>query len=223
MNIEQKIYSSLLLDPYYDVIVSDSAAGTGKTLLAISAAMKLIDGNNNFNKIVYMRKTVNADDEEMGFLPGDESAKLAPYLAPLYSNLETIVLNKNKQKKFTQEELQSKIEDEIKKYNITPMFEGFLRGTNITSGTIVIIDEIQNETVASARTSFTRITEGCKLIVLGSNKQIDNKYVNKHTSALTYVLNQIDTAKDIYDVHVGAFKLTKTVRSRIAEWSDNFK
>ena len=220
LNIEQKMYSSMILDPYYDVIVCDSAAGTGKTLVAISTAMKLIDTyGDKYHRIVYMRKTINADDEEMGFLPGDESAKYAPYLAPLYSNLEHIISAKYN-KKFTQEEMESKITDVMKDYQITPMFEGFLRGTNIPSGSIVIIDEIQNESVASIRTALTRINEGCKAILIGSNKQIDNKYINRHTSALTYLLNKLLQENSI---NIGAVKLVKTVRSRIAEWADEFR
>jgi PhoH-like ATPase len=221
MNIEQKIYSSMINDNYYDVIICDSPAGSGKTLVALSAAMKLIDKNGDkYNKIVYMRKTVTADNEEMGFLPGSEAEKYAPYLAPLYSNLEYIVTTKYK-KKMSTDELQEKIDGLVKDYNITTMFEGFLRGTNIASGSIVIIDEIQNEGVSSIRTSLTRVTEGCKVILIGSNKQIDNKYINKHTSALTYVLNKIGC--DNNNVHIGAIQLTKTVRGRIAEWADDFK
>lgn len=221
-NIEQKIYSSMINDPFYDVVVVDAPAGSGKTLIALSAAMKLVKKNpTRFNKIVYMRKTVNADDEEMGFLPGTQEDKLSPYLAPLYSNLEAIINAKFKQnRKFTKEELENKMIDLIKEYQITSLFEGFLRGTNIRDA-VVIIDEIQNESVASIRTSLTRVTEGCKIIAIGSNKQIDNKYINKHTSALTYLINRIMLENK--DVNIGAIKLTKTVRSRIAEWADDFK
>lgn len=219
-NLEQKILSSMILDPYFDVIVCDAPAGSGKTAIALSAAMRLIDKHKDkYNKIVYMRKTVNADDEEMGFLPGTQEDKLSPYLAPLYSNLEAIISLKYK-KKFNKEELEAKIQDLVKDYQITPMFEGFLRGTNIRDA-IVIIDEIQNESVGSIRTSLTRVTEGCKIIAVGSNKQIDNKYINKHTSALTYLVNRLSV--DNKDVNIGGMILTKTVRSRIADWADDFK
>lgn len=219
-NIEQKILSSMILDPYYDIIVCDAPAGSGKTAIALSAAMRLLDKNKDkYNKIVYMRKTVNAGDEEMGFLPGSAEEKLSPYLAPLYSNLEAIVSLKYK-KKFNKEELEAKIQDMVKDYQITPMFEGFLRGTNIRDA-IVIIDEIQNENISSIKTSLTRVTEGCKIIAIGSNKQIDNKYINKFSSSLTYLINRL--LVDNNDVHIGSMVLTKTVRSRIAEWADNFR
>jgi PhoH-like ATPase len=221
-NIEQKIYSSMITEPYYDVIVCDSPAGSGKTLIALSAAMKLIDKNpTKYNKIVYMRKTVNVDNEEMGFLPGTQEDKLSPYLAPLYSNLEAIINAKyGQKKKFTKEELENKMVDLVKEYQITTMFEGFLRGTNIRDA-VVIIDEIQNEGVGSIKTEFTRLVEGCKLICIGSNRQIDNKFVNKHTSALTYLKNRLLVDND--EVRIGGIELTKTVRSRIAEWADKFK
>jgi len=220
LNPEQKIYSSLMLDPYYDIVVVDARAGTGKTALALSAAMRLIDKNRErFNKIVYMRKTVTVENEEMGFLPGTQEEKLSPYLAPLYSNLEAIVTSKYT-KKLKKEELEEKISDLVKEYQITPMFEGFLRGSNIRDA-IVIVDEIQNEAVSGARTIFTRVTEGCKVIAIGSNKQIDNKFINRNTSALTYLKNRL--RQDNGDVRICATTLTKTVRSRIAEWADNFK
>lgn len=168
-----------------------------------------------------MRKTVNVDNEEMGFLPGTQEEKLSPYLAPLYSNLEAIINAKHGQKrKFTKEELENKMVDLVKEYQITTMFEGFLRGTNIRDA-VVIIDEIQNEGVGSIKTEFTRLVEGCKLICIGSNRQIDNKFVNKHTSALTYLKNRLLVDND--EVRIGGIELTKTVRSRIAEWADRFK
>ncbi len=222
MNVEQKIYSSMINDNFYDVVVCDSPAGSGKTLVAISAAMKLIDSklnNGRFNKIVYIRKTIASDTEELGFLPGTSDEKIAPYLAPLYSNLEAIIAQKYK-KKMSKDELEEKMSQLIKDYQITPMYEGFLRGTNIRDA-IVIIDEVQNDSVSSVKTILTRVTEGCKIIAIGSNRQIDNKYINKHTSALTYLLNRIST--DNMEVNIGAVNLTKTVRSRIAEWSDTFK
>jgi PhoH-like ATPase len=219
-NVEQKIYSSMIIDPYYDVIVCDAPAGSGKTAVALSSAMRLIDKNKDkYNKIVYIRKTVASDTEELGFLPGSAEEKIAPYLAPLFSNLEAIIVQKYK-KKFTKEELEAKIADLIKDYQITPMYEGFLRGSNIRDA-IVIVDECQNDSVASIKTILTRVTEGCKIIAIGSNRQIDNKYINKHTSALTYLINRIGT--DNGEVNVGAITLTKTVRGRIAEWADKFK
>jgi PhoH-like ATPase len=219
-NVEQKIYSSMIIDPYYDVIVCDAPAGSGKTAVALSGAMRLIDKNRDkYNKIVYIRKTVASDTEELGFLPGTAEEKIAPYLAPLFSNLEAIIIQKYK-KKFTKDELEAKIGDLITDYQITPMYEGFLRGSNIRDA-IVIVDECQNDSVASIKTILTRVTEGCKIIAIGSNRQIDNKYINRHTSALTYIINRIGT--DNGDVNVGAITLTKTVRGRIAEWADKFK
>ena len=74
--------------------------------------------------------------------------------------------------------------------------------------------------MSSAKTILTRVSENCKVFILGSNRQIDTKYLNKFNNALTYVLNEI--GKDTMNVNITGYKLTKTVRSNIAEWADTF-
>lgn len=222
-NVGQKILSSMILDDTNDVIVSDSPAGSGKTLIALSNAMKLMDtnkGDNKYDKIIYIRKTVISDDEELGFMPGSLEEKMSGFLAPLYSNLEFIVEQKYKKQKLTPEETQTKMDELISKYNIQVKYEGHLRGGNIRNA-IVIWDEAQNNSVSSAKTILTRVGENSLVIVLGSNRQIDSKYLNKFNNALTYLLNRI--GEDNMNVTVTGYRLEKTVRSNIAEWADTFK
>jgi len=221
-NMGQKALSSMMLDEYYNVIVSDSPAGSGKTLLALSAALKLFDkSKGKYDKIVYIRKTVISDNEELGYLPGSLDEKMAGYLAPLYSNLEYIISKKynNRKDKLTKEELDSKMEDFMTKYNIQFMYEGHLRGGNIRNA-LVILDEFQNNSISSAKTILTRISENCKVFVLGSTKQIDSKFLNKYNNALTYLLSRI--GEENMNVNVTGCNLNKTVRSAIAEWADEF-
>ena len=221
-NMGQKVLMSQMMDEYYDVVLSNSAAGSGKTILALSAAMRLIDLNKDkYDKIIYIRKTVVSDTEELGFLKGDLDEKMAGFLAPLYSNLEFIVEKKysNRKSKLTQEELQNKVDDIMNKYQIQFKYEGHLRGDNIRNA-IVILDEFQNSAITSARTILTRFSENCKAFILGSTKQIDTPYLNKHNNALTFLLNKI--GKDNMRVNVTGFNLNKTVRSAIAEWADEF-
>ena len=221
-NMGQKVLASQMLDEYYDVVVSDSPAGSGKTLIALSAAMKLLDTHRDkYDKIVYIRKTVISDTEELGFLKGNLDEKMAGYLAPLFSNLSFIVEKKykNRKTKMTQEELEAKKEEMIAKYRIQSKYEGHLRGDNIRNA-VIIWDEAQNNTVSSGKTILTRFSENCKVFILGSTKQIDSKYVNKYNNALTFLLNKI--GKNNMRVHVTGYNLTKTVRSAIAEWADEF-
>jgi len=203
---------------YSNDIVSHNS---GKTILALSAAMKLLDSNTKYDKIVYIRKTIISDSEELGFLKGDLDEKMAGFLAPLFSNLSFIVDRKykNKKTKFTQEEIDAKIEDLKNKYNIQFMYEGHLRGTNIRNA-VVIWDETQNESLSSAKTILTRMSENCKVFAMGSIKQIDSKYVNAHNNALTYLINKI--GQDNKQVNLTGYNLDKTVRSAIADWADDF-
>ena len=222
LNIQQKILSTLMLDNFNNVVVCEAAAGTGKTVTAISAAMKLIDQKMSpYDKIVYIRKTIISSDIELGFLPGSLEEKMMGYLAPLYSNLEAIVMRKfsSAKKKFTEDEMKDKILELISDYRITSMWQGHLRGTTIRNA-IVIYDEIQNDNISDIRTTISRMGENCKVFCLGSLKQIDNKYVNKHTSALTFLLKKLNEDNEI---NVVGAHLTNSVRSKMAEWADSFK
>lgn len=228
-NVEQKILSSMFLEPSYDVVVVDAPAGSGKTATALSVAMRLMDSQNKnnsdemrkFDKIVYIRKTVISDQEELGFLPGTQEEKISPYLAPLYSNLEYIAREKykNKKEKLTKDAIETSIKELIDKYDIQTMYQGFLRGTNIRNA-IVILDEFQNDTISSAKTVLSRLDENCRAFVIGSTKQIDNKFVSKSSNALTFLLSKV--YKDNDEVRLGGMTLTEVVRSRIAKWADDF-
>jgi len=146
-NVGQKIFASLMLEPSYDMIISDSPAGSGKTLQALSTAMRLLDTNKDkYDKIVYIRKTVISDDQDLGFLPGDLTEKMVGYLGPLYTNLEYIVQEKykNRKEKIDKQELQEQIDKLVEKYGIEFMYEGHLRGTNIRNA-VVIWDECLSE------------------------------------------------------------------------------
>lgn len=222
-NSGQKILSSMMLDEYYDIVLSDSSAGTGKGIMALSTAMKLLDTHKDkYDKIVYIRKTIISDSEEIGFLPGSLDEKMSGFLAPLYSNLEVIVDKKysKRKTKLSEDEKKNKIDELVKKYGITYKYEGHLRGDNLRNA-IIIWDEIQNDSVQTAKLLLTRVSENCRVFILGSNRQIDNKYLNKHNNALTYIKNLI--GKDNGDVRITGYQLDKTVRSKIAEWADNFK
>ena len=222
INMSQKIFVSQILDEYYNVVITNSMSGSGKTLIALSSAMKLLDlHKDKYDKIVYIRKTVLSDTEELGFLKGNLEEKMSGFLAPLYSNIEYIVEKKYKsKKKLTKNEIEIKMNELIEKYQIQFKYEGHLRGSNIRNA-VVIWDEVQNDTINSAKTILTRISENCKVIILGSIKQIDNKFVNKYNNALTFLENKI--GKNNNNVNVTGFNLTKVVRSAIAEWADDFE
>lgn len=221
-NMGQKVLMTQMMDEYFNVVASDSPAGSGKTLIALSAAMRLVDlHRNKYDKIIYIRRTVLSDSEDVGFLKGNLDEKVSGYLAPLYSNLEFIVEKKysNRKTKLTKEELDAKLQGMMDKYQIQFKYEGHLRGDNVRNA-IIIWDEGQNDSISGAKTILTRISENCKVFILGSTKQIDTQYLNKFNNSLTFIMNKI--GKDNKNVNLTGFNLTKTVRSAIAEWADDF-
>jgi PhoH-like ATPase len=228
-NVEQKFMYALMLSDYYDIIVSDSSAGTGKTILTLSAACHLLDTRKDkYNKIIFSRKTVISGDklDEVGFLKGGLDEKTAGFLGPLEDTIENFVLNKNKSevktksaKKLSKEELEVEIEDFKKRYNIEFAYQGHLRGRTL-SNSIIILDEIQSNSIKEIQTILTRVGENCKIFIIGSVRQIDNPYLNKFNNSLTFLLNK--TQDDNEAVKIAGVRLVKTERSRIAEWADKF-
>jgi PhoH-like ATPase len=226
INIRQKVLSHMMLSSVNDIVILLGASGSGKNLIATSAACALRDMKNTpYEKIVYIRKTITSVDnkqEELGFLPGDLDAKMSGYLKPLYTTVETLIKRKFKQfKGKSKEEIESKVKEFMSEYNIQYEYEGFLRGGTI-SDAIVILDEFANDSQASAKLILTRIGENCKVFILGDINQIDNPYLNKSNNGLAYMLNKTNEVNE-YGVNIVGMKLTETVRSKIAKYADSWK
>jgi PhoH-like ATPase len=229
MNIEQKFFSKAMIDPYYNVVLSDAKAGSGKTLLALSAAMKLVkDKNTEFTRIVYIRNSIESTQqgEDIGYLSGNDE-KMAIYNYPLYDTLAFIANKQLKQSKenkkgsnkseITEELISEKVQELISKYQIETMWTGALRGRTI-SNAIIVVDEIQNMATASAQLVMSRIDSTCKTIMLGSNRQIDNQYVNKYNNGLAALLNS--TFEEHEEVNLFAIELSKVLRGPITAFAE---
>jgi len=213
-NLEQRLLMEMLTGDI-DIAVVDSVAGTGKTLLALVSALELFK-KGKCDSITYIRKTIISGDkqDELGFLPGNLQEKLIGYLFPLKDNIEMIIKLKNKKKKrWTQEEIDEAIKNFENQFNIKYEYLGHLRGRNLSG--LIILDEAQNYTINDIVTILSRITEGSKVFILGSTKQIDNPYLNKYNNALTFLLNQC--GKD-ENVKVRGMKLEKVERGKIVDW-----
>jgi|SaaInlStandDraft_4_1057021.scaffolds.fasta_scaffold43651_1 predicted ribonuclease YlaK len=201
---------------------------SGKTLLALSGAMKMIR-KKQYSKIVYIRNSIESTDkgEEIGFLSGNEE-KFAIYNHPLMDSIEYIVRNEmkktvnnkssGKDSDINQNTVQEKIEETIDRYAIETMWTGEARGRTI-SDAIVIIDEAQNMSNNTMQLMLTRIDCTCKVMILGSNKQIDNFYINKHTNGLSTVLNS--TQMEYEGISLFSVQLNKVLRGPITEWAEN--
>ncbi|MEA3353744.1 MAG: PhoH family protein [Campylobacterota bacterium] len=227
LNKEQLFFSNAINSPFYDVIIVDAKAGSGKTLLALSGAIKLVR-KKQYQKIIYIRNSIESLDkgEDIGYLPGHEE-KFAIYNHPLMDSLNYMARSEYKKRKqakskvveeLDESEVIQRVEGMITNYNIDTMWVGEMRGRTL-SNAFIIIDEAQNMSNKTMQMVLSRIDNSCKVVILGSNKQIDNFYVNKHTNALTTLLQS--TQKDTELLNTFAIKLHKVLRGPITQWAED--
>lgn len=206
-NAEQTFAISALLDPRVQLVALTGKAGTGKTLLALAAALHQ---EKNFNQIMLARPIVPLANRDMGFLPGDVKDKIGPYMQPLFDNLGVI---KHKFKSQSKEYM--KIEEMLtnEKLMITPL--AYIRGRSL-SNVFFIIDEAQNLTPHEIKTIITRAGEGAKLIFTGDIHQIDSPYLDMKSNGLSYMSDRL-SGQDLF-AHIN---LVKGERSYLAELASN--
>ncbi len=204
-NIGQAMALHTLLDPHIDLVVLTGPAGSGKTLLALAAALELVIEKNMYDKIIVTRSTPEIA-ESIGFLPGTEEEKMAPWLAAITDSLE--VLHKN------DENVKGSLSYIMEKANIQFKSVNFMRGRSLQNA-IVILDESQNLTASQLKTIITRCGEGTKLICAGNLSQIDSNYLNALTSGLTYLVEKFK-----YFSGSATLSLDGVVRSRLAEFAE---
>ena len=224
INVDQLLLARAIQEPTTDLVICDSKAGSGKTICAVSNAMKLTKRNPDYNSILYIRTSIDdvSDEESVGFLSGNEE-KFAVYLHPINDVVDTIVRNRHKDSKLKGREYEAMIEEHtqkiFKEYNIQAMTTLGMRGRTF-SNCIAIIDEVQNFTPASLNKVLTRFGKNCKIILIGSLRQIDSKYITKYTSGLSVVLN--DAAQDVQrPINLHVVPLPKVVRSKLTEYSES--
>ena len=202
-NDEQTFALDALLNPDIKLVSLTGTAGTGKTLLALAAAMAQ---EQNFDQVLLSRPVIPLQNQEMGFLPGDIKEKLGPYMLPLYDNLAVI---KNAFKTSSREAV--RIEEMLKneKLLISPL--AYIRGRSL-SNVFFIIDEAQNLTPHEVKTIITRAGEGTKLVFTGDIHQIDSPYLDIHSNGLTHL------GEKLYGQEIFAhINLTKGERSELSE------
>jgi len=159
-SINQEKYIISLTDPETDIVVVSGPAGTGKTYLAMLAAIKAMR-QGECNKILLTRPAVAVDDEKHGFLPGDLNSKMEPWVRPLFDVLREF---------YTTTELEYMVKEQV--IEIVPL--AFCRGRNFKHSWI-ILDEAQNATPSQMKMLMTRIGEGSKIVITGDVEQTDRK------------------------------------------------
>ena len=202
-NSEQLFALDALLRPGINLISLTGISGTGKTLLALAAALAQ---EQNYKQILLSRPVIPLQNQDLGFLPGDIKEKMAPYMLPLFDNLSVI---KNTLKPTSREAL--RIDEMLKteKLLISPL--AYIRGRSL-SNTFFIVDESQNLTPHEVKTIITRAGEGSKLVFTGDIHQIDSPYLDMHSNGLTYLTDKM-LGQEVF-AHVN---LIKGERSKLAE------
>ena len=219
VNIKQKLFSKAILSNMYDLLVIDAKAGSGKTLMSVVSSMRLID-LGLYDKIVYVRNSIESLDKgaEVGFLSGNDE-KFRIYNMALQDTLEFIAKKhlKKSENRENQESIDSKIDELKSRYCIETLWPAEARGRTL-SGAIVIMDEWQNSSEKTTQLILSRLDESCMAIVIGSNRQIDNLYLNKYNNGLTTLLKQTNEVHP--ELKMFAIELEKAVRGKFAQFTE---
>lgn len=207
-NREQNFALNVLLDPNIDFVTLLGTAGTGKTLLALAAGLNLTLENKTYQEIIMTRETVPVG-EDIGFLPGTEEEKMAPWMGALIDNLELLGQNAD-HGEWEQSATSNIIMNRVKIRSLN-----FMRGRTFLNR-YLIIDEAQNLTSKQLKTLITRAGPGTKIICIGNLSQIDTPYLTATTSGLTYVVDRFKTWP-----HGAHITLRRGERSRLADYASD--
>ena len=202
-NAEQCFAMDALTSQNVPLVTITGKAGTGKTLLALAAAL---EKRRNYRQIFISRPSVPLSNKDIGFLPGDIQSKLDPYMQPLYDNLSVIENNQNG-KNGHGRRVKELLDEE--KIVITPL--SYIRGRSIVK-VFFIVDEAQNLTPHEVKTIITRAGEGTKIVFTGDIYQIDHPYLDSQSNGLSYLIEKMK-GQNLY-THIN---LEKGERSELSD------
>ena len=181
-NAEQAFAIHALLDPDIKLITLRGVAGTGKTLMALAAAL---EQRSDFHQIYITRPIVPLSNKDIGFLPGDANAKVDPYMQPIWDNLKFI---KSQYKETDQEFKRINEMVQSEKIAIAPL--AYIRGRTL-SNVFFIVDEAQNLTPHEIKTIITRAGDNTKIVFTGDINQIDTPYLDAESNGLSYLIDKV--------------------------------
>ncbi len=204
-DIFQALAMYALMDPDIHLVNLTGAAGSGKTILALAAAIEQTMVTKTYRRIIATRSTQGLD-EDIGFLPGTEKEKMEPWLGAITDNLEALHMD-DERTHGSVEYILDRVPLQFKSLN-------YIRGRSFQQS-FILIDESQNLTPHQIKTIITRAGNGSKVICLGNLAQIDTPYLNATSSGLTYLT---ECFKDFpHGVHI---HLQGVPRSALAEYAE---
>lgn len=195
--LNQEKYITQLLDDSQHIVFAIGPAGTGKTMLAMLAAIKAFK-EGKIEKIILTRPAVGTDDERHGFLPGDINQKMEPWTRPLFDVLHEYYSPMDTAKMLDEQVIE-----------ISPL--AFMRGRNFKNAYIVA-DEVQNTTINQMKMLLTRLGENCKMVATGDVEQTDITRNN----GLKHILDCL-TEKDTSMISMTAFNQKDVQRSEVVK------
>jgi PhoH-like ATPase len=205
-NREQNFAFNVLLDPNIDFVTLLGQAGTGKTLLALAAGLAQTLDDKSYKEIIMTRETIPLG-EDIGFLPGTEEEKMAPWMGALLDNLE-LLSSHGDTGDWERAATSTLISNRVKVRALN-----FMRGRTFLNR-YIILDEAQNLTPKQMKTLITRAGPQTKVICLGNLGQIDTPYLTGTTSGLTYVVDHFKAYS-----HGAHLTLRRGERSRLADFA----
>jgi PhoH-like ATPase len=201
-NLEQKCALEILTDLTVPLVTLAGKAGTGKSFLALAAALQMIN-EDLFDKIVVMKPLIPVGGKDIGALPGDKFEKIAAWLGPVKDNIDQILGSKSLS-------ANSKFEEMVREGIIEVEAMAFIQGRSIPRS-IIILDEAENITAREARMVIERCGKDSKVILLGDLSQVENPYLDSKSNGLAHAISGGKKNNLVASV-----TLTKVERSELA-------
>lgn len=204
-NAEQSFALNALLNRDISLVTLTGKAGTGKTLLALAAALEY---KRYYRQIFIARPVVPLSNKDIGYLPGDIYSKLDPYMQPLFDNL-SVIQSHISSTGGSLRTIKNLLDEE--KIVVTPL--SYIRGRSLVK-TFFIVDEAQNLTPHEVKTIITRAGEGTKIVFTGDIFQIDHPYLDAQSNGLSYVIEKMK-GQQLY-AHINLEKGERSELSNLA-------
>ncbi|MCX8030257.1 MAG: PhoH family protein [Thermodesulfovibrionales bacterium] len=211
-NIEQECAIDALTSPDIEIVVLTGPAGTGKTALSLAAGLHQTTKKSPLYEQVLVARPIIPLGNDLGYLPGDIEDKLAPWMQPIFDNLQIIVNNPSTHIREAHAGSKYKSYQYLIESGILHIEAlAYLRGRSLPYR-YFIVDEAQNLRPLDIKTIITRCGEGTKIVFTGDLNQIDTPYLDAMSNGLSYLISRF-----INEENFCYLNMKTSVRSRLAE------